>query len=265
MKAAPKARGGTRTLLPESNRAVPDADSSPWRRAKIAGIGFAVVLGIGILLTTFTGGGSSGSSASAESAPSATSSPGGSGGSVKTSGTVKGIPVGYPQSKDGAVAAAVNYEVARSSPSYFTDQPFRHSVLATIMTRESVSAQQDEDDRDASRVVTSLGLGAGSSAHMIMRAAPLGTQLASYSPAVATVRIWMSELVGITSTDSPVPVSANWSTYTLTLQWQQGDWKVADISQSAGPTPLQTSDATPDSVDTFRKMDEEFNAPPYVR
>ncbi|MGW2106335.1 hypothetical protein [Streptomyces sp. NPDC001948] len=158
----------------------------------------------------------------------------------------------------------MNYEVARSSPSYFTDQAFRHAVLETVMTRESVKEQQRRDDRDASKVVASLGLDSAGSAHMIMRASPVGTQVGSYSPQVSTVKIWMSELVGTTSANSPLPVSASWTTYTLTLQWQRGDWKLADISQSAGPTPLQTTDRAPDSVDTFQKMDEEFNAPPYV-
>ncbi|MFE0063429.1 hypothetical protein, partial [Streptomyces sp. NPDC059003] len=112
--------------------------------------------------------------------------------------------------------------------------------------------------------VSSLGLKRGNSTGMVMRAAPLGTQVSSYSPQVATVKVWMSELVGMTSSDSPVPVTANWATYTLTLQWQQKDWKLADVSQTSGPMPLQTSDEAPDSVSTLRKMDEDFNAPPYI-
>lgn len=264
MKRTPTARTGTRSLIPDPANPANSNESSPWRRAKIAGVGFTIVLVLGLILSNFTGGGSASPESGAQASPDVASSPGGSGGTVATDGRVKGIPVGYPRSKDGALTAAVNYEVARSSPSYFTDRAFRHAVLDTMMTRESVSAQKRTDDQDASKLVSSLGLGKEDAGRMIMRAAPMGTQLSSYSPAVATVRIWMSELVGMTSADSPLPVSANWTTYTLTLQWQRNDWKLADISQASGPTPLQTSDRAPDSVDAFRKMDEDFNAPHYV-
>ena len=264
MKQTPNSRIGTRSLVPEAKGPSSSGERSPWRRAKIAGVGFVVVLVFGILLTTFTGGESSDSGRESPSTPNADSSPGGSGGGVRTRDAVEGIPVGYPPSREGAVAAAVNYEVARSSPSYFTDETFRHAVLGTIMTQESVRAQQESDDRDASKLVATLGLTTADAGGMIMRAAPMGSMVSSYSPQVATVRVWMSELVGMTSPDSPLPVSATWSTYTLTLEWQQNDWKLADISQSSGPTPLQSSDKAPDSVDTFRKMDEEFSAPPYA-
>ncbi|MFD9565075.1 hypothetical protein [Streptomyces sp. NPDC059994] len=226
---------------------------------------FALILVIGIVLANVTGGSRSpGSAAPSGGSPSAAASPGGSGGGVKAGGVASGVPVGYPRTREGVTAAAVNYEVARSSPSYVTNQSFRHSVLAVMMASDSLAGQQQVDDRDAIKLTSALGSGKDSSSRLILRAAALGTQVGSYSPEVATVRVWMSELVGMTSSDSPVPVSANWSTYALTLQWQHGDWKISDISQSAGPTPLQTSDRLPDSVGTFRKMDEDFHAPPYV-
>ncbi|MFE0063249.1 hypothetical protein ACFWZ5_45205, partial [Streptomyces sp. NPDC059003] len=118
---------------------------------------FTVIFFIGILLINFSGGGSSESEDREESAPEHASSPGGSI-SVKPQKKMDGIPVGYPRTKAGALAAAVNYEMARSTPSYFTDRPFRHSVLTTVMTSESVRSQQRKDDDDASRIVSSLGL-----------------------------------------------------------------------------------------------------------
>ncbi|MFD0501473.1 hypothetical protein [Streptomyces rhizosphaericus] len=235
-------------------------------RAKIAGIGFAVILVAAIMMANFTGGDSGGTPGRDADSPVSGSgpTPGGSGGDVSAGGSANGIPVRYPRSRNGATAAAVNYEIARSSPSYFTSRGFRHSVLDTIMATDAVNSQKKADDRDAKQLEARLGLDQGDGSRMVMRAAPMGTRVSSYSPEVATIQVWMSEIVGMTSSDSPVPVSASWSTYTLTLQWQKSDWKLAVISQEGGPTPLQTSDAAPDSVRTFEKMERDFHAPPYI-
>ncbi|MFI1203476.1 hypothetical protein ACH4VR_29275 [Streptomyces sp. NPDC020883] len=259
-------RGGTRTLISSDHDPASSTTPSPWRRAKIAGISFAAVLIAGIVLTNFTGEGGTPDTGSAQAtdSPAAAPSPGGSGGKAKADQYAGGVPVGYPHSKEGAIAAAVNYEMARSSPSYFTDQNFRHSVLTTVMAESSMQAQQKTDDRDAAKLVASLGIDRDNASSMVMRAAPLGTRVSNYSPQGATVDVWMSELIGMTNADSPLPVSASWTTYKLRVEWSGSDWKLMDISRSDGPTPLQTSDAAPDSVATFQKMDKDFHAPPYT-
>ncbi|WP_371591221.1 hypothetical protein [Streptomyces sp. NBC_00470] len=223
-----------------------------------------LVLGLSLIL--FGGGGSgsdtNSSDTSAGSAP--TSQPGGTGPGAKAKSTKDGIPVGYSQTKDGAAAAAVNYQMARSSPGYFTDEALRHQVLETVMTGSALSDQQAQDDEAAKGLLTSLGVTDGTDSGLVMRAAPLGTSVRSYSADSATVRVWMSEVVGLPTEKSQMPVSGTYSTYTLILQWQDGDWKVATIDQADGPTPLVPPDQSASDTDDMREANEEFGAPRYA-
>jgi hypothetical protein len=74
----------------------------------------------------------------------------------------------------------------------------------------------------------------------------------------------MSEVVGVPTDDAKMPVSGTYSTYTLILQWQDGDWKVATIDQAEGPTPLVAADQSASSTDEMRLANKEFEAPHYA-
>ncbi|MFE7528083.1 hypothetical protein ACFU7Y_20545 [Kitasatospora sp. NPDC057542] len=177
---------------------------------------------------------------------------------------VDGVPLGYTNSREGAVAAAINYELARSSVAYLTDGQVRERILKAIMTSEAAPSQLKDDNDAASKLASAFGLTAGGSEQLIARASPLGSRVASYSPQVATVSVWMCGVVGVASANAPLPVSASWSTYTLVLVWQNGDWKVSSIAAANGPTPLQTTGQKPTPVDVFSSTNRDFDAPPYV-
>ncbi|MFE7777690.1 hypothetical protein ACFU5O_28080 [Streptomyces sp. NPDC057445] len=264
--AANQRQAGTRSLTAKAPEAPGPGEPSPWRRAKVGGIVFGVVVTFGILLTLFGGSGSNdedaGGAAPAGTAP--TSQAGGRGPGAKASSVRNGIPVGYPRTREGAVAAAVNYQTARSSPGYFSDQALRHQVLSTVMTSAALPGQQSQDDQAAKGLLAALGVSAKTAPSMVMRASPLGTKVTAFSSETATVQVWMSELVGVPAEKSPMPVSGTWSTYTVILQWQEGDWKVATISQSDGPTPLVAADSEPSSTGEMRQANEGFDAPRYA-
>ncbi|MGW4490453.1 hypothetical protein [Streptomyces sp. NPDC004376] len=175
-----------------------------------------------------------------------------------------GVPVGYARNQSGAVQAAVNYQVARSSAAYFTDEKARHATLSAMMTRQALDRQIRNDDNGMQQVLTSLGVTSGNEDELVARGAAMGTRVTTYTDQVATVEVWMTGLVGVTDKNAPMPVSASWTTYTLTLRWQSSDWKLNAITSVNGPTPLDAGSDTPTSVDEFRTADREFNAPPYV-
>ncbi|GAA2720395.1 MULTISPECIES: hypothetical protein [Streptomyces] len=253
---------GTRTLTakaPESPGA-----ASPWRRVKIGAIIFGVVLALGMALTLFGGGRSDKGSAETPADSTPTPQAGGSGPGAKAKSVKDGVPVGYPRTKDGAAAAAVNYQMARSAPGYFTDQGLRHQVLKTVMTSSALANQQAQDDQLTKGLMASLGVTEQTAPDLVMRAAPLGTSIRSYSEDTATVKVWMSEVVGVPTEKSKMPVSGSWSTYTLILQWQDGDWKVATIALSDGPTPLVSPGQPASSPEDMRLANKEFGAPRYA-
>ncbi|MET8676083.1 hypothetical protein ABZW18_00360 [Streptomyces sp. NPDC004647] len=263
MPGKPTPWSGTRSFTPPS-AADPrgSGNPSPWRRAKIGAIAFGVVLLFGILLSLFGGGGQSEKEPDTSAAP--TSQPGGSGSSASAKKVRNGVPVAYPRTRTGAVAAAVNYQTARSSPGYFTDEALRRQVVETVMTREARAGQLKQDGQATEALLQGLGLTSNAAPQLVMRSAPMGTRLGSYSSSTATVDVWMSEIVGVPREESPMPVSGTWSTYTLLLQWQDKDWKVATISRSEGPTPLVASDSATTSTGDLRTANEEFDAPPYA-
>ncbi|WP_225637438.1 hypothetical protein [Streptomyces solaniscabiei] len=264
--AANQKQTGTRNLTNAAHESAKILPVSPWRRLKVGAIVFGLVLALGIALTL--GGGAGGNDDRGGSEPPVDSTPtspaGGSGPGAKASSVKSGVPVGYPRTEDGARAAAVNYQVARSSPGYFTDQALRHQVLKTVMTSSALASQQAQDDQAVKGLMAALGVTEQTAPDMVMRAASLGTSVRSYSPDTATIRVWMSEVVGVPTDKSKMPVAGTYSTYTLILQWQDGDWKVATIDQVDGPTPLVAADQSASSTDEMRLANAEFEAPRYA-
>ncbi|WP_283302045.1 hypothetical protein [Streptomyces sp. HNM0645] len=224
------------------------------------------MLALGVALTLVGGGGGTDGKGPLETPTDSTptSRAGGSGPGVKAKTVKSGVPVGYPRTKDGAAAAAVNYQMARSAPGYFTDRALRHRVLKTVMTSSALAAQQAQDDQTVKGLMAALGATEQSAPDMVMRAASLGTSVRSYSNDTAAVRVWMSEVVGVPTDKSKMPVSGTYSTYALILQWEDGDWKVATIDQAEGPTPLVSADQSASSTDEMRLANKEFEAPRYA-
>lgn len=259
-------RKGTRVLVDDTP--TESTGGKPWWRGMaIAGGIFLAVL----VLAVFMGlsGGSSGSDSDNSSAGQSQTAPvqqNGTGGGPKSTARklVSGVPVGYSRNQAGAVQAAINYQVARSSAAYFTDEKVRHQTLAAMMTSQALDRQIRNDDNGMRQVLTSLGVTSGNEDALVARGAAMGTRVTTYTDQVATVDVWMTGLVGVTDNNAPLPVSASWTTYTLTLQWQSGDWKLSAITSVNGPTPLDAGSDSPTSVDEFRTADREFNAPPYV-
>lgn len=263
-RQVPRGRG-TRVLVDETPTQVQGGGKSWWRGMAITGAVFVALFILALVMSLSGGGdGSNGSSdGQSQTAPAEKST---TGGDTKSTAKklVNGVPVGYTHNRAGAVQAAVNYQVARSSAAYFTDEKARHATLAAMMTSQALDRQIRNDDTGMQQVLTALGLTAGSEDELVARGAAMGTRVTTYTDQVATVDVWMTGLVGVTDKNAPMPVSASWTTYTLTLQWQSGDWKLNAITSVNGPTPLDTGSDSPTSVDEFRTADRGFNAPPYV-
>ncbi|WP_223125488.1 hypothetical protein [Streptomyces sp. TRM68367] len=257
---------GTRVLVDETPT-VPKSGKPWWRGMAVTGAIFLALVILAVFMRLSGGGSGSTSDGSPDSqSQTAPAERDTTGGDTKSTAKklVNGVPVGYTHNQAGAVQAAVNYQVARSSAAYFTDDKARHATLAAMMTSQALDRQIRNDDTGMQQVLTSLGVTSGSEDELVARGAAMGTRVTTYTDQVATVEVWMTGLIGVTDSNAPMPVSASWTTYTLTLQWQSGDWKLSAITSVNGPTPLDAGSDSPTSVDEFRTADREFNAPPYV-
>ncbi|MGY4983753.1 hypothetical protein ACWCYL_42670 [Streptomyces sp. 900105755] len=67
---------------------------------------------------------------------------------------------------------------------------------------------------------------------------PTGVILHHYDPHEAIVDVWCSGLLGLTGgADKTIAPRTNWITMTLTLDWTDDGWRLAEFSQKEGPEP----------------------------
>lgn len=145
------------------------------------------------------------------------------------------IPVGYPHTRAGAVAATLNAGAALSDPRVLLDEARRTRVLDLIATdryaRTFTGAGAEALKRAANEP---LGRGLREGAQTISLTSPLAYRVTAYDGATAKVVSWGVAVVG---NDQGLAPGATWATTTTTLRWQEGDWKIDAASSTDGPTP----------------------------
>jgi len=153
------------------------------------------------------------------------------------------VPVGYAQTRDGAVAAATNYSAVLAGQLILEPGRYRaaEAAIAAPSAHTEVTAEGEQAMAavDAStRALTEAGRGV----RVVVRYTPLAYRLAAYDAGRATVSIWGLWLVGEQGLLSP---TETWSTRTATLEWIGGDWKLTSSSTIPGPTPQPGQQAAP--------------------
>jgi hypothetical protein len=153
-----------------------------------------------------------------------------------------GVPVGYPQTAEGAQTAALRYVAILGGP-LMLDAGRRDLALAAV----SPDGQPVSDiaTRWASRPnverVTGAEQALRTGAPVVAGAAPVMSRVTTYDGATATVAIWATAVLG---TDRLGTLDQSWSTETVTLQWAD-DWKLTAYESSPGPVPALRQAVTP--------------------
>jgi phosphoribosylcarboxyaminoimidazole (NCAIR) mutase len=224
----------------DQQTAAPSAVQRP-RGVRAQLIVFAVGAGIALVLAGFVAG-----RQTAPAAPVAVPTQ-----KAKTSGVVRGptdigrgVPLGYTRSKEGAVAAAVNFASLLNSQRLVDRDTYLKAVRA-ITAPESVDAQVKKagdylDGLESSRhLLAKAQLGFS----VAIRYLPAGYQLVSFDDDKATVKVWGSTVLGLEQ--EPLPVEA-WGTTTFQLRWVGDDWRMVDQKAEATTTvPKTVQAATP--------------------
>ena len=156
--------------------------------------------------------------------------------------TEAGVPVGYPETQAGAVAAATNYLVAFTQPRMF--QPLVRMQVLTVLAGperapELIRSVDPGMQRAAQTLQVDPNTGTSSMGELVSRLVPVGYKVVSYSNGRARVAIWGTSLAGVAGASSSVPVVNSWATDTVDLEWD-GDWKWAGFVEADGPTPVGT-------------------------
>jgi hypothetical protein len=150
-----------------------------------------------------------------------------------------------------AVAAAATYVSELDGPVLLDPKHLDAVVgkIASPQARQSLVAAYDQASNEAR---ARLGLGTVPPPVVILRAAPVGYRVDSYSAHSATISIWR---VGVIGSGATVDPQQSWATETFTLVWESGAWKVAGLASSPGPTPPLPSSVAPSSRgDLFRSV-----------
>ena len=174
--------------------------------------------------------------------------------------TAAGVPVGYPRTRDGAVAAMAAYGQALADPRVQLDDRRRRAVAAAVGTERYARSLQDAEAVFAARRSGAVGQALRPGARAVFLAVPVAFRVVSYDENEALIRSWG---VAIVASDTGLQPRASWGTTTTTASWQQGDWKVERVVSRPGPVPAGLGKPSPAAafIDALAGMGTLRHAP----
>jgi hypothetical protein len=210
--------------------------------------------------------GATGQSSTAATAPAVVSSVPVQSGS--RSATIAGltIPIGYPDTTAGAESAAANYASAYGS-SQMVVPTQRDQILSVISDPAITSSLETSYDGVYAQVDRAMGLSSDGTPptgeSYMAREVPIGVSVGSESSAKAVIAVWAVTFAGVAGSSSSYPVTQNWTTDTITLNWADGDWKMDSVSSVDGPSPNQ-GDQTPSTGQQLQQANNQYGGLPYA-
>jgi hypothetical protein len=208
-------------------------------------------LGAGLLVgvvLAFTIRGCTGPSTPSTSRPGATRTPG-------PRSVTLGVPVGYAHTRAGARTAAARY-VTTGQTMLDAGPASAGDAVRKMAAARTADVQVDEVIGRLAALSAKLAAGTGPVRYW---QAALATRLDAYGPRRVRVAVWN---VGVLSRRDVAAPQAGWSTSTLQLVWERGDWKVASERVRSGPTPMLNLGAHPSIPDRFTADLHGFDAWP---
>ncbi len=258
----------TRTRMPDDTGAVrPRTPRARASRSTVTVVGVAVLL-IAAIAFVNRGSGSGGGDTGRAGGKPESSSTAATGEKPVTAKGPSGIPSGFARSSQGAQSAASNYTVALNSADMFRTAE-RHAIVDALYTSaEAPRLKASQDALYSAEFLRRTGLDARGEAPagslFVSRALPVGTKVESADADNATVSVWYSALIGMSSPSSTDPVKSSWNTLTFRLRWEKDDWKVVSTTEKKGPAPLPGDQAASDSAEISKAV-EEYGGFTYAR
>jgi hypothetical protein len=166
-----------------------------------------------------------------------------------------GVPVGWPQTDNGAISAAAGYARVLSARWFLTDTDRRRHAVAAMAAPDARPGLQAAQDQVAAGIVRGpFGAGlARRGVRSVLRTSLLGYRVDRYAPPAAQVALWAVVIYG---NDGGLVPQALYATSTLRLVWS-GDWKLAGAITVPGPVPVH-GQATPSGVRELIQAAEDF-------
>ena len=164
-------------------------------------------------------------------------------------------PVGVGSDQGSAVAAAVAYATASQRWLYLSDDAIR-AAIAEIATPAAADGLADDVVADVSKARGELARASGPIWWFVR---PLAWRVESFRDTEARVSVWIVAILSAAGVAAP---QSEFLTVTLDLERVDGVWRVDDVRNTSGPTPItgphdQPWDAEPfdDALDGFHRID----------
>ncbi|MEU0696109.1 hypothetical protein ABZ349_19240 [Streptomyces niveus] len=263
--------GQTRTRLPDGGGGDGyGGGRRPQRssRSLVAVVGVVVLLIAAIAFANRGGGGDNDTSGAGGGDRASGSEPTSASGVKPVTGKNGGIPSGFAKDEQGAESAAANYAVALVSADILRPAA-REQIMRQLFVPDKAADLEAKFDAAYDKAfLDKIGLdengNAGEGLTYVSRTAPVGTKVTQFTDNSATVEVWCTGVFGTAGVSSTNPVTNDWFTMTLKLQWLSDDWKVESFAQKDGPAPVN-ADRTASNADEIAKAVEEYGGFTYAR
>lgn len=176
-------------------------------------------------------------------------------GEVGPSTTRGGMPAGFRRDEAGARAAAMTYACASQRWLYLSDAQVEATVAA--VATPSAAPRLARDVVGEVRAAREALAASAGRVWWIVR--PLAVKVASFDRDRARVEVWVVSV--LSAADVALPQS-DWTTVTVDLAWQEGDWRVDAVADRPGPTPMVGPKDQPwqpepfdEALDGFERVD----------
>jgi hypothetical protein len=141
-------------------------------------------------------------------------------------------PSGFERSRAGARSAALAYTTTLAQRLLYLEPDDAAVAIRAVTAQASadaITAKAVDELRTARKPLAS---GTGATWWVVQ---PLAARIDAYEPDRARISVW---LVHVLSRRGVAVPQSSWSTESVELVWERGDWRLWASTSTAGPTPV---------------------------
>lgn len=159
-----------------------------------------------------------------------------------------GVPVGYAQTEEGALAAARGFALLSTSD-VIRDRDAYVRAMETIAAPDWLDEAKQQAVNGYEFLVDRYG------DDVDVSGAVLRYDILDFSPTKAEVKLWV---VSVAAGSLRATVDEVWGTATVELVWADGDWRVNGAENTTGPAPvdLPTTSSKESAASLMEELDE---------
>jgi hypothetical protein len=158
--------------------------------------------------------------------------------------TVDGVPAGFTDTRAGAAAAAASF-VCTGQAVLDMDALSVEAAVRELAAAASGAGQVADTLAKLAAIRDQLSGGSGPIRY---EQAALAYRVDAFQLDRANVSVWS---VGVLSRTGVAPPQAGWTTSSIDLVWERGDWRVWSESITPGPAPILNNSTAPATAEVL--------------